>query len=286
MNGWSAWPAPAKLNLFLRIVGRREDGYHLLQTVFQLLDWGDTVRVRVRGDGHIVRTAGMHEVPPDLDLAVRAARLLQERTGSGKGADIEVHKRIPAGGGLGGGSSDAGSVLVALNALWGTGCTREDLAAMALTLGADVPVFVHGHSAWAEGVGDRLHRLSLPAADYVLVDPGVQVSTRELFQAPQLTRHAPPATISSFLEGMVTDNAFVPLARARFPEIAAAMEWLGQYGQARLSGSGGCVFVQTNSRSEGERIAARCPSPFRAWVVSGVNASPLNSLSGASDVGA
>ena len=286
MSAWSDWPAPAKLNLFLRIVGQRADGYHLLQTVFQLLDWGDRVRLRVRADGRIERTAGLRGVPAAQDLAVRAARLLRERTGSALGADIALDKQVPAGGGLGGGSSDAATVLVALNRMWGTGLSLPRLAELALELGADVPVFVHGRSAWAEGVGERLHPLDLPAASYVIVDPGVRVSTSDFFQDPELTRNAPPATISDFLEGAVTDNVFASLARIRHPEIAAAMDWLGQFGQARLSGSGACGFVKADSRSAGEKIAARCPPPFRAYVADGVNVSPLLAQAGVPDVGA
>jgi 4-diphosphocytidyl-2-C-methyl-D-erythritol kinase len=286
MSDWSEWPAPAKLNLFLRIVGRRDDGYHLLQTVFQLLDWGDRVRLRTRPDDVVERTSGMVGVPPEADLAVRAAQLLKSHTGCRGGADIAVEKRVPAGGGLGGGSSDAATVLVALNRLWGTGLAIDELAALGLELGADVPVFVHGRSAWAEGVGERLQPLDLPPASYVIVDPGVQVSTAAFFRAPELTRHAPPATISSFLEGSVSDNVFAPLARVRHPEIARAMDWLERFGQARLSGSGSCVFVRTDSRSAGETIAARCPTPFRAYVADGVNVSPLLAQAGVSGIGA
>ncbi len=275
MNAWSTWPAPAKLNLFLRIVGRRDDGYHLLQTVFQLLDWGDTVRLRVREDGRIEREAGLAEVPPEQDLAVRAARLLREHAGTALGADIAMDKRIPAGAGLGGGSSDAATVLVALNRLWGTGLDTDALAGLGVQLGADVPVFVRGHSAWAEGVGERIQPLALPAASYVIVDPRVHVSTQALFQAPELTRNAPPATISSFLQGDVADNAFAPLARSRYPGIRAAMDWLDRFGRARLSGTGACVFAQVASREAGEAIARQCPRTFRAWVADGVNVSPL-----------
>jgi 4-diphosphocytidyl-2-C-methyl-D-erythritol kinase len=282
MSDWSAWPAPAKLNLFLRIVGRRDDGYHLLQTVFQLLDWGDTVRVRMREDDRIQRSAGLPDVPPERDLAVRAARLLQEATGAVQGVDIAVEKRIPAGGGLGGGSSDAATVLVALNRLWQTGLGEDELAALGLQLGADVPVFVRGHSAWAEGVGECIRPLQLPPASYVIVDPGVTVSTQAFFQAPELTRNAPPATISSFLEGNVADNAFAPLARSRHPEIVAAMDWLDRFGPARLSGSGACVFVQTGSRAAGEEIVRQCPQAFRAYVADGVNVSPLITQAGVS----
>jgi 4-diphosphocytidyl-2-C-methyl-D-erythritol kinase len=244
------------------------------------------VRLRPTEDGRIVRSAGLEAVPPEQDLAVRAARLLQRRCGSGKGVEIAVDKRIPAGGGLGGGSSDAASVLVALNRLWDTGLAVGELAALGLELGADVPVFVHGHSAWAEGVGDEIRPLRLPPASYVIVDPGVQVSTAAFFQDPQLTRNAPPATISSFLDGAVADNVFAPLARSRHPEIAAAMDWLGQFGPARLSGTGGCVFVKAQSKRAGEDIASRCPQPFRAYVADGVNDSPLLTQAVGSDVGA
>jgi 4-diphosphocytidyl-2-C-methyl-D-erythritol kinase len=193
---WTSWPAPAKLNLFLHIVGRRADGYHLLQTVFQLLDWGDTVRLRIRTDGKIRRDSDISGVPAESDLCLRAAAALRERAGRPAGVDIALDKRIPLGGGLGGGSSDAATVLVALNALWATGLSIDELADVGLGLGADVPVFVRGHSAWAEGVGERLTPISLPRRDYVIVDPRVSVATTALFQAPELTRNSPPMTMS------------------------------------------------------------------------------------------
>src|SRR5690606_33154188 len=199
-SGWSDWPAPAKLNLFLRIPGRRADGYHLLQTVFRLLDWGDTVHLRPREDGRIVRhgesVAGVAEAD---DLMVRAAILLQTASKIDKGADISVEKRIPAGGGFGGGSSDAATVLVALDALWDTRLGLDHLAELGLQLGADVPVFVRGDNAWGEGIGEILNPVRLPPAWYLLVDPGVQVPTAELYRAPELTRDAPPATMSDFV---------------------------------------------------------------------------------------
>ncbi|GAP66698.1 4-diphosphocytidyl-2-C-methyl-D-erythritolkinase [Mizugakiibacter sediminis] len=275
MNGWSAWPAPAKLNLFLRIVGRRADGYHELQTVFRLLDWGDTLRLRVRADGRIERHDALPGVPAEADLCLRAAHLLKEVAGSARGADIALDKRIPMGGGLGGGSSDAATVLVALNELWGTGLGEDALAALGLRLGADVPVFVRGRSAWAEGVGERLTPLELPPRAYVVLDPGVQVPTGPLFQAPELTRNAAPATISRFLSGAATENAFEPVVRARYPRVAAALDWLGGFGPARLSGSGGCVFLETGTRAEAEAVARRCPAEFAAWVAGGVDVSPL-----------
>jgi 4-diphosphocytidyl-2-C-methyl-D-erythritol kinase len=274
-EGWSNWPAPAKLNLFLHIVGRRDDGYHLLQTVFQLLDWGDTVRLRVRADDAIVRTQGLADVAPEKDLAVRAAQALRARGGKMFGADIAVDKKIPTGGGLGGGSSDAATVLVALNELWGLRFSVDTLAEIGLTLGADVPVFVRGHSAWAEGVGEQIVPLKLPLAQYVIVDPRVNVPTAALFQSTELTRNSPRLTISGFLDGVETANAFAPVVRARFAEVASALDWLGQHGDARLSGSGGCVFVATQTAQRADAIVRDCPAAFRAVRANGVNRSPL-----------
>jgi 4-diphosphocytidyl-2-C-methyl-D-erythritol kinase len=275
-DAWTAWPAPAKLNLFLHIVGRRADGYHRLQTVFQLLDWGDTIRLRVREDGVISRVAGLENVAAEDDLVVRAARALQSASGCKFGADIAVEKRIPAGAGLGGGSSDAATVLVALNMLWNTRLSADALAEIGRKLGADVPVFVRGRSAWAEGVGDELTAIDLPPRHFVIVDPQIAVSTAALFQAPELTRDTPPTTISRFLAGMETANAFAPVARGRFPQVAAALDWLGRFGEARLSGSGGCGFAAVASQRDAEDIVRQCPPPFRAWTARGVNRSPLH----------
>jgi len=272
---WTAWPAPAKLNLFLRIVGRRDDGYHELQTVFRLLDWGDEVRLRVRADGVITRPTPIRGVPEDADLTVRAARLLATETRSPMGAEIEVAKRIPMGGGLGGGSSDAASVLVGLNQLWRTGLDEDALAALGLRLGADVPVFIRGRSAWAEGVGERLTPMRLPRRWYVVVDPREHVPTAALFGAAELTRNAPRATISSFVSGDSTENAFEPVVRARHPRVASALDWLGGFGHARLSGSGGCVFLETRTHEAALAIASRCPGGFAAHVAAGVDPSPL-----------
>lgn len=272
---WSTWPAPAKLNLFLRIVGRRADGYHLLQTVFRLLDWGDEIRLRVRDDGAVVRMEGSDSIPAEDDLGVRAARALRAATGTRLGADIAVLKRIPVGAGLGGGSSDAATVLVALNALWETGLSRAQLADIGLELGADVPVFVHGRSAWAEGIGEKLAPLELPPRWYVILDPRVHVSTAELFQAPELTRNAAPATMAGFTSGVIRDNGFEPVARARYREVASALDWLGQFGAARLSGSGGAVFLECEDEASARGVAARCPKELTAIVARGTNMSPL-----------
>ena len=274
-DAWTRWPAPAKLNLFLHIVGRREDGYHLLQTAFQLLDWGDEVRLRVRDDGEICRIDPLPGVPDDVDLGVRAAHALKRATGCRLGADIAIEKRVPIGGGLGGGSSDAATVLVALNALWRTELDADALAEIAVGLGADVPVFVRGTSAWAEGIGEQLTPIELPDRWFVIVDPGVPVPTRELFQVPELTRNSPQLTIPLFVSGVPTGNAFEPVVRGRFPAVAAALDWLGRHGEARLSGSGGAVFAAVASRDAGEAILAAMPAGFRGWVVRGVNESPL-----------
>jgi 4-diphosphocytidyl-2-C-methyl-D-erythritol kinase len=273
--GWTAWPAPAKLNLFLHVVGRREDGYHLLQTLFQLLDWGDEVRLRVREDGEIRRIDPLPGIDDAADLGVRAAHALKQATGTRLGADIAIEKRVPIGGGLGGGSSDAATALVALNLLWSAGLDEDALAAIGANLGADVPVFVRGRSAWAEGIGERLTPLALPDRWYVVADPGVAVPTGAMFQVPELTRNSPKMTIPLFVSGAPTGNAFEPVVRARFPEVAVALDWLGRHGDARLSGSGGCVFAAFDSREAAVDAAAGVPHGMRAFVVRGVAESPL-----------
>lgn len=272
---WSAWPAPAKLNLFLHIVGRRADGFHRLQTVFQLLDWGDMLRLRVRDDGRIARVNDLACVSADSDLCLRAARTLAEYAEAEFGVDIALDKRIPMGGGLGGGSSDAATVLVALNMLWECGLSVDELADIGRTLGADVPVFVRGHSAWAEGIGEDLSPMELPPHWFVIVDPGVAVPTGELFQVPELTRNSAPTTIARFLEGAETANAFEPVVRTRFQQVNAALDWLGQFGRAQLSGSGGCGFLALHSEHAAKQVAGQCQAPFRAWTARGVNRSPL-----------
>lgn len=275
MTAWSHWPAPAKLNLFLHVTGRRADGYHTLQTVFRLLDWGDEIAIAPRADGRIERVQGMAGVAPEDDLVVRAARRLQARAPAGSGADIAVTKRIPAGGGLGGGSSDAATVLVALNAIWRCGLDTDALAALGLALGADVPVFVRGRSAWAEGVGEVLTPVELPERWYVVLDPQISVPTGPLFQAPELTRDAAPTTIPRFLAGAEVSNAFEPVVAARYPAVAQALMWLGRHGQARLSGSGGCVFVEAADEARAREIAGDCPQGFKAYAARGVTRSPL-----------
>lgn len=273
---WSAWPAPAKLNLFLQITGRRADGYHLLQTVFRLLDWGDTVHLRVRSGGQIRRVGeSLPGVAEDDDLVIRAARLLQSATGAQAGAEIRVDKRIPAGGGFGGGSSDAATVLVALNALWGLGLAADALAELGLQLGADVPVFVRGHNAWAEGVGEQLTPISLPEAAYLLVDPGVHVPTPALFRSQELTRDAAPAKIADFASGSLLDNAFEPVLRRREPAVEAVFQALSRVGTPRLTGSGSGCFVEFATRAAAEQALAQLPGGLWAWVAEGASHSPL-----------
>ncbi|MFD0739891.1 4-(cytidine 5'-diphospho)-2-C-methyl-D-erythritol kinase [Lysobacter koreensis] len=277
LKEWTRWPAPAKLNLFLRITGRRPDGYHQLQTVFRLLDWGDSVRLRLRDDGRIVRHgASAPGVAEADDLTVRAAYLLQSAAKCAKGVDIVVEKSIPLGGGFGGGSSDAATVLVALNALWEAGLDVDRLAELGLQLGADVPVFVRGRNAWAEGVGERLAPVDLPPAWYVLGDPGVPAPTAVLFQSPELTRDAAPATMADFVSGKPLGNAFEPVLRAREPAVEAALAVLSRIGSARLTGSGSGCFVEFASRESAEAALAELPPGFTAWVAAGVARSPLH----------
>ena len=275
-QGWSAWPAPAKLNLFLQIVGRRADGYHQLQTVFRLLDWGDSVFLRPRMDGVIARVGeGAAGVAEADDLLVRAAKILKNESKCVQGVDIGIEKRIPIGGGFGGGSSDAATVLVALNRLWGLGFDFERLAELGLRLGADVPVFVHGRNAWAEGVGERLTAIDLPSAWYLLASPGVHAATAGLFQAPDLTRNAAPAKIADFLSGTALGNAFEPVLRRREPAVEALFEALARIGTPRLTGSGSGCFVEFATRGSAEAALAALPVGVNAWLARGAERSPL-----------
>ena len=269
-----AWPAPAKLNLCLHIVGRRSDGYHLLQTAFQFIDLCDELSFFARDAGVIERISGPEHVPAESDLVVRAARLLSSHVGINKGVAIALNKRIPMQAGLGGGSSDAATVLVALNHLWRVGLSVDELAGLGLQLGADVPVFVRGQAAWAEGVGEQLTPVDFPESCYLVVDPGVSVSTAEIFQASELTRDTPLTTIRAFLsEG--GRNDCLPTVRGRYPAVAQAIDWLGNFGDARLTGTGACVFVALPDRPSAERICAALLPQWRGFVVQGCNESPL-----------
>ncbi len=270
------WPAPAKLNLFVHVIGRRADGYHLLQTVFQFLDHGDELRFRIRPDGHIRREEGPAGVPPEDDLTVRAAQRLRAFGDIAHGADIFVHKHLPLGGGLGGGSSDAATTLVALNALWGLDLDVDTLAGIGLELGADVPVFVRGQAAWAEGVGERLSPIDLEEPWYLVISPQVAVATREIFQAPELTRDSAPITIADFLSGRGR-NDLEAVVVARYPEVGEALNWLHDAaGTARMTGTGACVFAAFATREQAQALAQQVPGRWHAFVARGCNHSPLH----------
>lgn len=271
--------APAKLNLFLHVVGRRADGYHLLQTAFRLLDWGDRLNFVRRSDGRIRRLTDVAGVPEDADLTVRAARLLQAATGCHLGADIAIDKRLPMGGGLGGGSSDAATTLMALNHLWGTGLDRAQLQTLGLKLGADVPFFIYGRDAFAEGVGERFQPLELPDAWYVILFPGVAVPTGEIFSAGELTRNTEPIKITDFAAS-TTRNDLQPVACKRYPEVAAAIDWLAKYAPAKMTGSGACVFAQVDGEADAKRIVQTCPAQWRAWSARSLSRHPLGELVG------
>ncbi len=273
------WPAPAKLNLFLHVTARRADGFHDLQTIFQLLDWGDELKLTPTEHPAIERLSGPTRIEPDQDLCVRAARLLQRVTGTCLGARIQLRKRIPLGGGLGGGSSDAATVLKVLDRLWATNLGIERLCALALELGSDVPVFVRGRSAFASGRGEILTPLELPERWYLIIHPGVAVATAGIFQAPELTRNSPVITIRAVSPALIqldeTRNDCEPLVRARFPAVAAALQWLESRAVARLSGTGSCIFASFARAADAERVAAQVPDEWTSFVARGVNRSPL-----------
>lgn len=292
------WPAPAKLNLFLHIIGQRGDGYHELQTVFQFLAFGDELRFVQRDDGCVNRSNDVSGVPESSDLVVKAARLLQAETGCGQGVDILLDKKIPMGGGLGGGSSDAATTLVALNHLWQLGLDENQLSRLGLLLGADVPVFVRGRAAWAEGVGEKLEALVLPEPWFVVLVPEIHVSTVALFADTQLTRDAQPIKIGDYLGWIGSDsisgaffddscletsgfskpilkNVFEPLVRVKYREIDAALTWLTQYAPARLTGTGACVFAAFASEVQAREVAQKVGGRWQTIVAAGCNRSPL-----------
>ncbi len=267
-------PAPAKLNLFLHVTGRRPDGYHMLQTLFRFLDVGDTVTLVRRDDDEIRRTTDLPGVAPDQDLVVRAARLLQDETGVRRGVEIGVAKRIPLGGGLGGGSSDAASVLIGLNRLWGLGLKRADLQRIGLRLGADVPVFVFGRSAFAEGVGEALEAVDLPAAWYVVLTPPARVPTAEVFAAPELTRNSVPLKIRGFSAGPGR-NDLEPVVCGRYPLVAGHLEWLRRFAPAAMTGSGACVFAAFDTERAARAVLEQLPAGMHGFAAAGSDRHPL-----------
>jgi 4-diphosphocytidyl-2-C-methyl-D-erythritol kinase len=272
------YPAPAKLNLFLHVVGRRRDGYHLLQSVFTLIDRHDRLRFRLRDDAAIERMNDVPGVAPDEDLAVRAALLLQEASGIVQGVDIEIDKRIPLGGGLGGGSSDAATVLLALNRLWKTGFDREALAEIGGSLGADVPFFIFGRSAWAEGIGDRLRDIDVPPSWYAILTPPTQVPTQAVYGAPELTRNTEPLKMEDFSaqpQDPRFHNDLEPVVTARYPVVREHLEWLRRHGNARMTGSGSCVFAAFDSREGAERVVGALPGSMSGFIAQGLTHHPL-----------
>jgi 4-diphosphocytidyl-2-C-methyl-D-erythritol kinase len=284
-------PAPAKLNLFLHVTGRRADGYHLLQSVFQLVDRADTLHFDLRDDGRIVRTTALAGVPEAQDLIVRALRLLaaeyQRRHGrEAPGIDVALDKVLPLGGGLGGGSSDAATALMVANHLWQAGLAPAELMALGLPLGADIPFFLFGQTAFAEGVGEALQAVDGPDCWYVVIEPGVAVPTPAIFSAADLTRNTKPVTISDFSrhpEGRdgrrgFGKNDLQAVASRLFPPVAEAVEWLGSHGDARMTGSGACVFCAFSSESEADRVLASVPAIWNAWKAKSLNRHPLKSL--------
>jgi 4-diphosphocytidyl-2-C-methyl-D-erythritol kinase len=272
-------PAPAKINLFLHVVGRRADGYHLLQSAFRMLDHGDSLSFSPRDDGRVTRTGDIPGVAPDDDLCVRAARLLQREAGVARGVTIHLDKRLPLGGGLGGGSSDAATTLIALNRLWDLDWPRQRLQALGLSLGADVPFFVFGRSAFVEGVGEALQPLPLPPAWYLVIEPGVAVPTREIFAAAELTRNTKQIRIADFsaawAEGRL-HNDLQPVACSRYPAVAAAIAWLELRGKAMMRGSGACVFAAFDDRDTAAAVLARLPQQgWHGWMARGLDHHPL-----------
>ncbi|MEA3276820.1 MAG: 4-(cytidine 5'-diphospho)-2-C-methyl-D-erythritol kinase [Pseudomonadota bacterium] len=268
------WPAPAKLNLMLRILGRRPDGYHRLQTVFQFIDRRDLLFFEPRSDGRIRRVSALPGVPAAADLVVRAARLLQETTGCPEGSDIRVEKHLPMGGGLGGGSSDAATTLVALDRLWGTGLSVAELMALGLALGADVPVFVRGLASWGEGVGEELTPLDLPEPWYLVLIPPCEVATGAVFSDGTLTRNSLPITITDFIAGDERNDCLA-VVRRRYPSVSDALDWLANVARPRLTGTGACVFATFAAEGAARAALEAVPSRFAAFVAKGMNRSPL-----------
>jgi 4-diphosphocytidyl-2-C-methyl-D-erythritol kinase len=269
------YAAPAKLNLFLHVVGRRADGYHLLQSAFTLIDRVDRLWFRVRDDGAIRRVSDLEGVAPDDDLVVRAALALQAATGTRQGADIEVEKAIPMGAGLGGGSSDAATTLMVLDRLWATHLDPGRLSALGLGLGADIPFFLFGRNAWVEGVGERLFPIELPPRWYVVLIPPVGVPTKEIFAASELTRNTEALKMADFSAFEGFRNDLEPVVVSRYPQVASHLEWLGRHGKARLTGSGSCVFAGFDDRAAAEGVMAQVPAPMKGFVAQGLAKHPL-----------
>jgi len=277
-NPWqSEWPAPAKLNLFLHVVGRRADGYHLLQTVFRFLDFGDSLSFVQRDDESILLATPLPGVPSEHNLAVRAAQSLKQATGVRQGVEIRLTKRLPLGGGLGGGSSDAATVLLALNRLWQTNLSSLQLQQIGLQLGADVPIFIHGHAAFAEGVGEHFADVALPPAWYLVLTPPVTVPTAEIFQAPGLRRDTPAIAAADWRPGM-GGNDLEPVVSRLYPEVAEHLAWLRRFGPARMSGSGACVFAEFATPDAAHAAHAALAPGMQGFVARGLERNPVAAL--------
>jgi len=269
------WPSPAKLNLFLYITGQRPNRYHDLQTLFQFVDYGDSLSFNVRDDSAIVLTTPTDGVADEDNLVVRAARLLQAHAGVSQGAEISLQKRIPMGGGLGGGSSNAATVLIALNALWQCGLCDTELAQLGVTLGADVPVFVMGHAAFAEGIGEILQPVEPEEKWYLIAHPGVTIATPLIFGDPELTRNTPKRTVNVLLDTPYANDC-EPIARKRFYEVEQLLSWLLEYAPSRLTGTGACGFAEFDTESAARQVLDKMPTWSRGFVAQGVNISPLH----------
>ena len=265
-----AWIAPAKLNLFLHITGRRDDGYHLLQTIFQFVDFGDKLYFTLRNNKEISLSPAIEGINNEDNIIVKAARLLQKRSSNKLGVDIKLEKNIPMGGGLGGGSSDAATTLLALNKLWDLNLNKQELMSLGVTLGADVPIFIYGESAWAEGVGEKLETVSVPEPWYLIIFPSVNINTGTIFSSKELTRDKLPIRIRDFLNG-TTENVFETIVSQQYPEILEAINWLDQFSKARLTGTGACIFASFKTKHEAQNVANQVPDKWQAFVSKGSN---------------
>jgi len=273
----TAWPATAKINLFLHITGQRDDSYHLLQTAFQFLDYGDVLQFGVHDNPSISLSTAIDGVDDEDNLIIRAARALQASANIQQGVNITIEKRLPIGGGLGGGSSNAATTLLALNQLWQCHLSKTELAQLGLTLGADVPIFLHGEAAWAEGVGEQLSPISPPEPWYAVIAPDCHVSTAEVFSSQELTRDCEPITISRFLSGEGR-NICEDVVTKLYPQVSEALSWLGQYGKARMTGTGACIFASFDSRAQAQQVITAIPAHWQGFVAKGCNCSPLSTI--------
>lgn len=269
--------SPAKLNLMLHITGKRDDGYHNLQTAFQLIDLSDQIYFEHRSDTKMERIYGNEDIPPNQDLLIKAAHALQQQTTKKFGINIGINKKIPQGGGLGGGSSNAATVLLALNYHFNLGLTKQQLLLIAAQLGADVPIFVYAQTAWAEGIGERLQPLKMPENHFLVLHPQVFVSTKQLFASSELTRDCSPITIRAFLEGEGI-NVFESVVLKQYPEVKKAFDWLSQFAKTKLTGTGACLFAQFKNKQQAQAIQKQVPQQWSSWVTQGINQSPLHKL--------